>query len=675
MVAQRVAQCKLGHSDYTTDRKAPLISSAIADGRELVLHGQHWLSIDASRGSGYVGDVGAPRVFISYSHESDDHKARVLELARKLRCDGFDAWIDRFAPPPIKGWPHWMGRQVRDAQWVLLVFTETYRRRFEQCEEPGQGRGATWEGRLVVDEMYSGAEGADRFIPVTFSPGDTKHIPSPLSTVPHYCLDQDEAYAALRRHMRREPEVTPQPVGESAGSPPSPPSVEPAHVQSPGARDDLPLETGTAVETSSEETKTILIVAANRARDGRLALGREVREIAAALRGATSLKFDVHIVWAADDEEFRASFLEHDPHILHFCGHGGTNGPVLEQMEPGTEEVAGKALQRWLKVALAGTRLEIAVLNFCDTQEMLDELASTAPIVIGPIRSIIDEHAITFSSVFYAALASGGSGSFAYHLGRSAVEMTPADAGTTRDIPAPPPAPRPEQYGIRCASDGERPVFAGPRRSADVRTFTFFASEPEALPRQHLDHQLRRIVRRPPSPERFRIEQRWATRPLDFVHTLMTTRPAIVHVTGYGAPDGAFRFEHDRYPQGVAARHHTFARVLAAFHQHIECAVLMFNHSCHAAQELEDILDYVIAVDGVVSNSATLRFSELFYQLIWYQRSYQRAFDGALGGLADEQAAFTLRGCCVHRKIHPFARVLSSPRDVVMVAHPGPIPD
>jgi hypothetical protein len=632
------------------------------------------MSIDASCGSSYSDEVGAPRVFISYSHDSEDHRKRVLELAQRLRRDGFDAWIDRFDPPPIKGWPHWMERQVADAQWVLLVCTETYRRRFDQREEPGQGRGVTWEGRLVRGEIYRGADGADRFIPVTFSPEDTKHIPSPLAAATYHCLDHDDDYAALRRHMRREAEITPQPVGESAESPP-PPSVEPAHVQSPGARDDAPLEAGTPMETSSEETKTILIVAANRASDGRLALGREVREIAAALRGATSLKFDVHILWAADDEDFRDAFLQRDPHILHFCGHGSTNGPVLEQMEPGTEEVAGKALQRWLKVALAGTRLEIAVLNFCDTQEMLDELASTAPIVIGPIRSIVDEHAITFSSVFYAALASGGSGSFAYHLGRSAVEMTPADAGTTRDIPAPPAAPQPGQYGIRCASDGERPVFAGPRRSADLRTFAFFASEPEELPRLHLDHELRRIVKRPPSPERFRIEQRWATRPLDFVHTLMTTRPAIVHVTGYGAPDGAFRFEHDRYPQGVAARRHAFARVLAAFHQHIECAVLMFNHSSHVAHELEDVLDHVIAVDGVLSDSAALRFSELFYQLIWYRRSYQQAFDGALGGLADEPAAFTLRGCRVQRKIHLSARTPSSPRDVVLSDNPGRITD
>lgn len=139
------------------------------------------LSIDASRGSGYSDEVGAPRVFISYSQESEVHKARVLELAQQLRRDGFDAWIDRFDPPPIKDWLHWMERQVRDAQWVLLVFTETYRRRFEQREEPGQGRGVTWEGRLVLGELYSGADAANRFIPVTFSSDDAKHIPLPLA--------------------------------------------------------------------------------------------------------------------------------------------------------------------------------------------------------------------------------------------------------------------------------------------------------------------------------------------------------------------------------------------------------------------------------------------------------------------------------------------------------------
>lgn len=88
-------------------------------------------------------------------------------------------------------------------------------------------------------------------------------------------------------------------------------------------------------------------------------------------------------------------------------------------------------------------------------------------------------------------------------------------------------------------------------------------------------------------------------------------------------------------------------------------------------------LDYVISVNSVVSDHAILQLSGLFYQLIWHRRSYtyQRAFEVAISGLMEDQAAFTLRGCRVPRQIHPSARALSSPRDVAVIDHPGHIPD
>jgi hypothetical protein len=388
------------------------------------------------------------------------------------------------------------------------------------------------------------------------------------------------------------------------------------------------------------------VVAANRASDGRLALGREVREIAAALRSAVLLKFDVRILWAASHDEFRDAFLDFDPHILHFCGHGTESGPVLEGTDPGTESIAGKALQRWLTVALKDTKLEIAVLNFCYSHEMLDALKDTAPIVIGPTRTIVDEHAVVFSSVFYMALANGGSGSFAYHLATSAVQMMPVQRAVTRDVPQPPLPPQPGQYGIRCARDGELPVVARAGPLSDRRTFAFFASEPEALPRLCIDQELRRILRRPPSPKRFRIEQRWATRPLDFMHTLIATRPNIVHISGHGA-NGSFRFEHDRYPQGVSAECQVLARVLAAFHQDIDCAVLMFSDSHLVARELNSIIGSVVSLSGSISNTSAIRFSEIFYPMIWYGRQYQVAFNAAIDTLAAESSdstLFALRG-------------------------------
>ena len=46
-----------------------------------------------------------------------------------------------------------MRRQIKQAEFVLLVCTETYNRRFEG-EEPGRGRGVTWEGAILTQELY-----------------------------------------------------------------------------------------------------------------------------------------------------------------------------------------------------------------------------------------------------------------------------------------------------------------------------------------------------------------------------------------------------------------------------------------------------------------------------------------------------------------------------------------
>jgi hypothetical protein len=96
-------------------------------------------------------------VFISYSHDSEAHRACVLEVATRLRSEGVDAWIDRYEPAPQEGWPRWMQEQIERADFVLVACTEVYKRRFEGQEEPGKGRGATWEVKLTRFSRSGGA--------------------------------------------------------------------------------------------------------------------------------------------------------------------------------------------------------------------------------------------------------------------------------------------------------------------------------------------------------------------------------------------------------------------------------------------------------------------------------------------------------------------------------------
>jgi len=84
----------------------------------------------------------APRVFLSYSHDSDEHAEHVLALADALCDRGIDVILDRYVhPAPAEGWPRWMERNLDAAQFVLMVCTETYRRRVRSEEKPGQGTG------------------------------------------------------------------------------------------------------------------------------------------------------------------------------------------------------------------------------------------------------------------------------------------------------------------------------------------------------------------------------------------------------------------------------------------------------------------------------------------------------------------------------------------------------
>jgi hypothetical protein len=47
--------------------------------------------------------IKAPRVFIMYSHDDDEHRRRVLALSDKLRRSGVSATIDQYELNPRFG--------------------------------------------------------------------------------------------------------------------------------------------------------------------------------------------------------------------------------------------------------------------------------------------------------------------------------------------------------------------------------------------------------------------------------------------------------------------------------------------------------------------------------------------------------------------------------------------
>ncbi|MBX9636643.1 MAG: TIR domain-containing protein, partial [Nitrosomonas sp.] len=155
------------------------------------------------------------KVFISYSHDSDEHREWVLGLSESLRKNGIETILDRYVRngSPPGGWPRWMSDSLDETTHVLCVCTETYYRRFHGHEVPDKGKGVDWEGAMIAQELYDARSVSKKFIPVLRHSTDELHIPKPLRPRTHYVLNTEANYQVLYDDLLDQGGVEPGPIG------------------------------------------------------------------------------------------------------------------------------------------------------------------------------------------------------------------------------------------------------------------------------------------------------------------------------------------------------------------------------------------------------------------------------------------------------------------------------
>ncbi len=159
------------------------------------------------------------RVFISYSHDSAEHQALVLELANRLREDGLDCQIDQYVHGfPPENWQRWMENQLEQADFVLVMCTPTYLRRYRGQETNG-GQGANFEGVVISQTLYQHHYRNRKFIPVIPEGGSLDDVPLPLQGFNTYTLPTD--YLGLYRLLTNQPATVAPEVGMPKVYPPS----------------------------------------------------------------------------------------------------------------------------------------------------------------------------------------------------------------------------------------------------------------------------------------------------------------------------------------------------------------------------------------------------------------------------------------------------------------------
>lgn len=128
-----------------------------------------------------------PKAFISYSHDSLEHKKWVNELGTRLRNNGIDAILDQWELQPGDDLPNFMETHLESADKILMVCTDTYVLKANK----GQG-GVGYEKMIITSNLLKNID-ENKVIPIIRQSGTTE-IPTFLKTKLYLNFSKNEDY-------------------------------------------------------------------------------------------------------------------------------------------------------------------------------------------------------------------------------------------------------------------------------------------------------------------------------------------------------------------------------------------------------------------------------------------------------------------------------------------------
>lgn len=131
-------------------------------------------------------------------------------------------------------------------------------------------------------------------------------------------------------------------------------------------------------------------------------------------------RFEVRSAWAVTADELMYQLNSFEPNIVHFVGHGDTNGEIVLEDESGRSRPLSPIA---LRSVFANFRqwLQIVVLNACYSDTQVRSLTEQVDAVIGMRYAVEDDTAIEFSASLYRAIGFGRSVEDAFNQAVSAL--------------------------------------------------------------------------------------------------------------------------------------------------------------------------------------------------------------------------------------------------------------
>lgn len=189
------------------------IIHAVRVNRGLTHEGREFLDVNATAElpSSAPEMSKTPTVFISYSHDTREHRIWVGTLAQRLREKGVEVILDQWDIGPGSDVVKFMEAGVRRADRVLMICTEPYVRKAND----GKG-GVGYEAMIVTGELVDNL-GTDKFIPIVRQSVSPKVRPTCVKTRIYVDLSDatnfDEQFEILLRELHDAPAIEKPPLG------------------------------------------------------------------------------------------------------------------------------------------------------------------------------------------------------------------------------------------------------------------------------------------------------------------------------------------------------------------------------------------------------------------------------------------------------------------------------
>lgn len=116
-------------------------------------------------------EIFEPKVFISYSHDSDEHKNWVLQLATRLRSNGVDVLLDIWNLRLGQDLASFMEKGLSKSQRIICVCSENYVKKAND----GIG-GSGYEKQIMTAELIKD-QNTEWIIPLIVNNPNERKLP------------------------------------------------------------------------------------------------------------------------------------------------------------------------------------------------------------------------------------------------------------------------------------------------------------------------------------------------------------------------------------------------------------------------------------------------------------------------------------------------------------------